>query len=133
MKKYIGTKQIEAEPMTLGEFIDKTGRNPYAGTGKEHSTDTKGYFVKYKDGYESWSPAEPFEKVYKCADTFVDRLKTELLELEDKRTKLNAFFDTNIFKSLDGHRKRLMEAQFGVMLAYSQILIERINIEENQQ
>ena len=32
MKKYIGTKQIEAEPMTLGDFVQETGRNPY---GKE--------------------------------------------------------------------------------------------------
>lgn len=28
MKKYIGTRQIEAEPMTLGGFVQKTGRNP---------------------------------------------------------------------------------------------------------
>ena len=28
MKKYIGTKQIEAEPMTLGDFVQETGRNP---------------------------------------------------------------------------------------------------------
>lgn len=24
MKKYIGTKQVEAEPMTLGDFVQKT-------------------------------------------------------------------------------------------------------------
>ena len=29
MKKYIETKQIEAEPMTLGDFVQETGRNPY--------------------------------------------------------------------------------------------------------
>ena len=29
MKKYIGTKQVEAEPMTLGDYVKKTGRNPY--------------------------------------------------------------------------------------------------------
>lgn len=28
MKKYIGTRQLEAEPMTLGGFVQKTGRNP---------------------------------------------------------------------------------------------------------
>ena len=26
MKKYIGTKQVSAEPMNLGEFIKTTGR-----------------------------------------------------------------------------------------------------------
>mgnify|MGYP003233979556 CR=1 FL=1 len=35
MKKYIETKQIEAEPMTLGDFVQETGRNPY---GKDINT-----------------------------------------------------------------------------------------------
>lgn len=65
MKKYIGTKKVEAEPMNLGEFINKSGRNPYANDGKMHGDDEPGYFVKYADGYESWSPTEPFEKAYR--------------------------------------------------------------------
>ena len=36
MKKYIGTKQIEAEPMTLGDFVQKTGRNPYGKSIENH-------------------------------------------------------------------------------------------------
>ena len=32
MKKYIGTKQIEAEPMTLGDFVQETGRTPMVRT-----------------------------------------------------------------------------------------------------
>lgn len=44
MKKYIGTKLIEAEPAKKG--------------GQE------GYKVRYADGYESWSPAGVFEKAY---------------------------------------------------------------------
>lgn len=32
MKKYIETKQIEAEPMTLGDFVQETGRNPMVRT-----------------------------------------------------------------------------------------------------
>lgn len=76
MKKYIGTKQIEAEPMTMGEAYEKgllqAGKVP-----NENEKSKAGYHVKYKDGYESWSPAEPFEKVYKCADSFLDRLLIE--------------------------------------------------------
>ena len=32
MKKYIGTKQIEAEPMTLGDFVQKTVETPMVRT-----------------------------------------------------------------------------------------------------
>lgn len=56
MKKYIGTKQIEAEPMTLGDFVQKTGRNPYGKDIENHKENEQGYRVKYGDGYESWSP-----------------------------------------------------------------------------
>lgn len=40
-------------PLTVrGEYIDK--HQPYAG----------GYYVKYQDGYESFSPAKAFEEGY---------------------------------------------------------------------
>lgn len=64
MKKYIGTKQVEAEPMTMGQAYEKgflqAGRVP-----SETEQNKPGYHVKYADGYESWSPAEPFEKAYR--------------------------------------------------------------------
>ena len=91
MKKYIGTKQIEAEPMTMGEAFEKgllkAGRVP-----NESEKSNAGYHVKYQDGYESWSPAEPFEKAYKICDTFMNRLQIELSELSDKQEKLGKFF-----------------------------------------
>lgn len=68
MKKYIGTKQVEAMPMTLGEYIATSGRDPYEKDQKNHDKNEPGYFVKYKDGYESWSPAEPFEEAYRQVD-----------------------------------------------------------------
>lgn len=56
MKKYIGTKQIEAEPMTMGEAYEKgllqAGRVP-----NDSEKSNAGYHVRYQDGYESWSPA----------------------------------------------------------------------------
>ena len=74
MKKYIGTKQIEAEPMTMGEAFEKgllkAGRVP-----NESEKSNAGYHVKYQDGYESWSPAGPFEKAYKVCETFTDRIQ----------------------------------------------------------
>lgn len=65
MKNYIGTKQVKAEPCTLGEFIAKKGRNPYQNDGKIHGNNEQGYLVEYKDGYQSWSPKEAFEEAYK--------------------------------------------------------------------
>ena len=61
MEKYIGTKQIEAEPMTRG------GYNKYRGweiPADEDPAD-EGYLVKYPDGYISWSPKKQFEEAYR--------------------------------------------------------------------
>ena len=59
MKKYIGTKVIMAEPMTLTEAQKVLGRelNP-AIYGEE------GYLVEYEDGYKSWSSKSVFEGAY---------------------------------------------------------------------
>lgn len=62
MKKYIGTKEVKAQPMTAKDAIEK-GYKVGSNTGN-------GYEVEYKDGYKSWSPKEVFEESYKLADTF---------------------------------------------------------------
>ena len=64
MKKYIGTKLIEAEPMTRGDY------NKYRGwtiPADENPAD-EGYLVKYSDSYVSWSPKEVFDKAYLVVD-----------------------------------------------------------------
>ena len=57
MKKYIGTKLIEAKPMTRGEY------NKYRGwtIPPDENPDDSGYLVKYSDSYESWSPKDVFD------------------------------------------------------------------------
>lgn len=62
MRKYIGTKLIEAEPMEKCTYNETRGRNVPG------SPEEKGYLVKYQDGYESWSPKEVFEKAYLAVD-----------------------------------------------------------------
>ncbi len=127
MKKFIGTKTIEAEPMTMVEAYEKNllkvGRTP-------NQEQNEGYHVIYEGGYESWSPKDVFEKAYKCADTFVDRLQIELGDLTEKAEKLNAFLDTDIFKGLSKQKQTLLFAQYGLMQSYCHILKERIRIEE---
>lgn len=61
MKKYLGVKIIEAEPMNLGDYNEFRGwkipenENPLR----------DGYKVVYPDGYVSWSPKEIFEEAYR--------------------------------------------------------------------
>lgn len=64
MKKYIGTKVIEATPMTRGEY------NKYRGwtIPADENPDDDGYLVKYSDSYVSWSPVSAFDEVYSPMD-----------------------------------------------------------------
>lgn len=129
MKKYIGTKQVEAEPMTMGQAYEKgflqAGRVP-----SETEQDKQGYNVKYADGYESWSPAEPFEQSYKVADTFVDRLLIERDELNERLNKLRQFIESPKFVEIvtDEYQRLLLSKQESRMHEYLEILNERIKL-----
>lgn len=62
---YVGTKIIDAEPMTRGEY------NKYRGwtIPANENPDDEGYLVQYRpDGYISWSPKKVFEEAYKGVD-----------------------------------------------------------------
>ena len=58
MKKYIGTKTIEAQPMNHNDWLELKGDS------KRSESNQSGYHVRYPDGYESWSPKDVFEKAY---------------------------------------------------------------------
>lgn len=60
MKKFIGTKVIMAEPMTMTEAQKVLGREI-----KPATDDEDGYLVEYDNGYKSWSPKSVFEKAYR--------------------------------------------------------------------
>lgn len=124
MKKYIGTKQIEAEPMTMGEAFEKgllqAGRVP-----NESDKSNAGYHVKYQDGYESWSPAEPFEKAYKLTETPLNRMKIESDELCKKFSGLASFIESDKFKEFDSVMQGMLKVQYRMMCNYWQILNQR--------
>ena len=52
MKKYIGTKLVQARPMTRGAY------NRYRGweIPADENPEDEGYLIQYPDGYVSWSP-----------------------------------------------------------------------------
>lgn len=58
-KKYIGTKVIMAEPMTMTEAQKVLG-----GELKPATLEEDGYLAVYKGGYRSWSPKSVFEGAY---------------------------------------------------------------------
>lgn len=132
MKRYVGTKQVEAEPMTMGEAYEKgllqAGRIPSI-----EEQDKPGYHVKYKDGYESWSPVEPFEEAYQCSETYIDRMLIEATDLNEKAEKLGNFIDSEKHESLSEQKKSLLQAQYAAMFSYSTILSERIRVEQEEQ
>lgn len=133
MKKYIGTKQVSAEPMNLGEFIKTTGRNPYANNSDMHGDNEDGYIVEYEDGYRSWSPKDVFEKAYRVADTFIDRLRIERDELSLRYNKAQDFFYSPKFKELLWQEEQqAFETQLDLMRKYLSVLDARIQYAENK-
>ncbi len=134
MKKYIGTKQIEAEPMTMGEAFEK---NLLLTDGIEPAEVEKrktGYHVKDEYGCESWSPAEPFEEAYKCADTFLDRLQIEHDDLVEKYDKCEKFVDSDKFREIvqEDYPAFLLSLQRNVMNRYGSILEQRMSIAKGE-
>lgn len=73
MKKYIGTKLIEAEKASRvdGKVVTLAENRVPCGSEVE-----RGYKVRYADGYESFSPAEVFERAYLPLEVN-GKLKTE--------------------------------------------------------
>ncbi|ATW58134.1 hypothetical protein CNR35_00038 [Pseudomonas phage inbricus] len=70
MKVYTGTKKVQAQPMTRGDYNALRGWE----TPKEENPSDEGYLIEYLDGgkanhdafdgYISWSPRDVFERSY---------------------------------------------------------------------
>lgn len=126
MKKFIGTKVIMAEPMTMTEAQKVLGREIKPATAEED-----GYLVEYKDGYKSWSPKSVFDEAYKPCETFLDRMKVEFENEVDKTYKGCTFINSEKFKNLPLIARILLYAQNRTQKMYCDILENRINDAEN--
>lgn len=121
MKKYIGTKVIKAEPMTVTE-AQVLGVEIKPATVEEN-----GYLVEYNDGYKSWSPKSVFDETYKPAETFLDRLAVEQQELTEKVDKLRKFLSLeDALMKVGGFQFVRMTEQLEAMEKYLNILTRRI-------
>lgn len=65
--------------------------------------------------------------------TFLDRLKIEHKELDEKMQKLEAFSKSEKWKELSRHQTDLLTIQHRVMGVYANILLDRIALIEKEQ
>ena len=135
MKKYIGTKEINALPMSRQEYNDFRG---WKLPDDENGTD-EGYLVEYLDGgkgntpqyngYVSWSPKDVFERAYKPIGTPLDRMYIEYNELQEKYNKLVLFLGRKDAEDVVGYMQfALMEEQRVQMKDYLLTLRNRIEL-----
>ena len=89
---------MKAMPMTMGGAYErkllKEGVRP-----SECETDKAGYLVEYEGGYQSWSPADVFEKAYKPSETRLDKLRIECDELRAYSKDLDAYLNEGFKKA----------------------------------
>lgn len=140
MMSYVGSKIINAKPMTLGEY------NEYRGwtIPPEEDPTRLGYMVEYlEDGnpnhgnhanYISWSPADTFDRHYLPMGTdvsdllpHVQRLLGELVELKARIYKLTAFLKSETTQNLNPAIRHLLNVQLPIMLAYASVLESRVD------
>lgn len=124
MKKYLGTKLVTAKPMTRPEAEVVLGRviKP-----AKHSYSIEGYLVQYEDGYRSWSPKEVFDKAYKPADNFIDRMIIERDELQGRLLGLtNSLMSEGFHEKVGDKQFYWMQEQRNAMEIYVGVLNKRI-------
>lgn len=131
LKKYIGTKEVSATPAWLIDVTvyPKDGFDPRSMNRKD------GYKVVYEDGYESWSPKDVFEKIYKPADTALDRLKIERNELRERIEKLEDFIGQDFSEAAEKSgslQAALLVCQRSYMVNYLDVLQTRIDLMEEK-
>ena len=132
MKKYIGRKQVMAKPMSEDVAVEKGFARPNTNNHEWRS----GYHVQYAnpDGstYDSWSPKSVFEKAYRIAETFIDRLHIERDELRMRLNKARDFFNSSKFNELTLEEQKVFERQLDLMKDYLDVLHERIRLAETK-
>ena len=142
MKNYIGTKRIEAEPMTRGDYNKYRGWTIPADENPEY----EGYIVKYSNDYISWSPKQAFEEAYSeigenplydtallmKSNDFKDRFRAEYYQLKIRYKKLDVMLYKMENGDLDFNPKcsyELLRTQYITMKAYLLLLQDRAKIE----
>lgn len=103
MKKYIGTKIVEAKLGTMSEAQAMKSGCPVEEAEKlfkkSGTVSRDGYIVKYPDGYISWSPKEVFEEAYRECDSMPFGLAIEAMK-KGKKVKRKGWNGKNQYIQL---------------------------------
>jgi len=143
MQTYVGTKIVNAAPMSREEYNDLQGWEMPKG---QNGAD-EGYLVEYVgsapnhddfDSYISWSPKEEFDKAYLILNTELEqdyqvRMVAELTQLEAKVQKLGAYITSDKFGELDPRKADLLRRQMDYMNMYTSILTQRVGLEQSEE
>ena len=122
--KYIRSHIVEAEPCSLGEWEEKTGKK---WNEADRPRTDEGYKCDYPNGYSGWCPKDAFEAVSHKVDTFLDRMIFEEKELNERLVKLHEFMRTEKYSSLHKDDRELMTNQFYTMVSLQEVLLKRIS------
>lgn len=138
MLTYVGTKLVDAKPMSRLEYNQFRGWT----LPESENGDDEGYLVEYLDGgkpntskyqgYVSWSPKEQFEAAYIVVGDVSDlqphqqRVVAELEQLSDRITKLETFLAGKFFTTLPEGEQELLKMQATAMVQYQSILNTRV-------
>jgi hypothetical protein len=106
MKKYTGTKTVQAFKIGAQELYGFGGGGALYPTDSsmpprivsesyllKHTPAPGGYYVRYEDGYESYSPAEAFEKAYR--ESPIHPASQEFTDEQLKTDEILRFFHYN--------------------------------------
>jgi len=143
MKNYIGTKRIEAEPMTRGDYNKYRGWTIPADENPEY----EGYIVKYSNDYISWSPKQAFEEAYSeigenplydtallmKSNDFKDRFRAEYYQLKIRANGLKTIlkkYKNNTLPFKPNCTYELLFTQLVYMENYIIVLEERAKVED---
>lgn len=111
MKKYVSKKiYCMAEAMKLKDVPD--GVLPFY---IDCDEEMDGYLVSNHYGEVTWTPKSFFEENFTLADSFIDRMKLELDDLDERIGKLEKFIESDSFISLEETDRNLLNGQLQAM------------------
>lgn len=143
MQKYIGVKQVEAKPMTRGEYNDYRGWTVPA----DENPNDEGYLVKHSENYVSWIAKDEFEKTYNVVGVrslndssllmvstdYKDRFKAEYIQLKTRLKSLKTMlhnWDNEQLSFIPTCPRSTYDLQVEAMTKYLAVLEARAKIED---
>ena len=141
--KYIGVKQVEAKPMTRGDYNDYRGWTVPA----DENPNDEGYLVKHSDNYVSWIAKDEFEKTYNVVGVrslndsallmvstdYKERFKAEYIQLKTRLKGLKTMlhnWDNEQLSFIPSCPRSTYDLQVEAMTKYLAVLEARAKIED---